>query len=233
MPTFSELVTNVKGRTNLTNESSYDVLIRTWINDAQQDIASRYLWSFLRTTDEITTVASQSQYELTVEGIIYNMRDVDNDTSLTYVDDLDFDKSQPNPTQTGIPTTYRVFDYIQNDPSLPAYPQFELYPIPDAAYSVISKVFVRPPDLSGDDDVSIFPKVFHRLLVHYAANVVFSARNDVRAIEQKDLYESGLADCVNQFSAVPVDRIETLRSIDDSTTSGRVRLPAGFGPVVF
>ena len=57
MATFSQMLTNVKGRCSIQQETQFDSLIRTWLNDAQRNLSTRFLWGFLKDLQDLATVA--------------------------------------------------------------------------------------------------------------------------------------------------------------------------------
>lgn len=229
MATFGSLLTNVKYRCSIQNESSYDTALKLWLNDGQRDILNRYLWDFTRTYEDISTVASTVTYTLTNPGVIYDVRNTTSLIPLSYLGDLDFDRLFPNQSATGTPRYFRSSGQTQTSSSTQSLPTISLYPIPDAVYTIRVRFNQRFSDLSDSADISAIPATYHELLVNYACNVFFSSQGDNRAIEYYTKYENGLAAMAEQLNAQPVSKIDILRSTDDAYGGDVVRLPSSYG----
>lgn len=122
--------------------------ITRWVNWAQRYLSDLHTYEEMRDKFTGATVVGQTDY-----GFPTNMKDIytvnlqntSSSSTLKYVPARLFDSMIPYPSivGTGQPTHY--VDYGKN---------FELYPIPDAIYSIIMRASIYPSDLSLSTDVS-------------------------------------------------------------------------------
>jgi hypothetical protein len=179
-------------------------------------------------SENVTTVASTDTYSLTSDCLVYDVRDSTNTFRLSFLRDIDFDTWYTTQTETGVPRFYRMFGQTKASADVEAVPNIQFYPIPGDVYTIVVKSFKRLSDMVNDTDISEIPTAYHELLIHYAANIFFSARGDVRSVEHHDQYENKLADMVAQFGGMPTDNIDVVRSLDNSTSGPILRFPSSF-----
>lgn len=226
--TLGSLLTNLKGRCGLQNDSTFDTLLRSWINDGQRNITTRFLWPFLNQSETVTTSDGTDAYQLTADCLVYDVRDTTNVFTLRFLPDIEFDRMYVQQTQTGVPRFYRLFGQTKVSDSTAAVPNLQLYPIPGGTYSLTVKSYKRLADMTDSAQISEVPEAYHELMIHYAANIYFSSRGDNRAVEHFDQYENKLADMVQQLGGMPTDRIDVVRSTDYMAEDTRVRFPYNF-----
>lgn len=226
--TYAQLLTNLKGRVGLSNISTYDSLLKMWLNDGQRNITTRFLWNFLQQQETVTTVAADDSYDLSADCLVYDVRDSSNSLRLSFMRDIDFDTMYSTQSESGAPRFYRMFGQTKSSESTEAVPKIQFYPIPDDAYLIIVKSYGRLDDMVNGTDISAIPAVYHELMIHYAANIYFSSRGDARSVEQFDLYENKLADMVSQLGGIPTDNIDVVRSMDSNISTPFLRFPSNF-----
>lgn len=173
--TYLNLVNSVLRRlredevTNV-SESAYSKMIGDFVNDAKDLIETAWDWSALRTTQTITTSASDYTYSLTGTGNEGKVFRIINDTSnleLQYQTQAWFDDKYLIQTPaTGAPEYY-TFSGVDSN----ADTQIDLYPTPDGVYSLKVKLVKRNVALSSDTDVLAVPS---SPVVHMA--IALSAR---------------------------------------------------------
>lgn len=227
--TFAQMLTNVKGRCSIQQETQFDSLIRTWLNDAQRNLSTRFLWDFLMDYQDLTTVSGTEEYVLSQPCLVYDVTDRTNFVALRFVRQMEFDRYNPQAAAQGVSYFYRMAGQSKSGASSVALPKLQLYPVPGGTYTVRVRYYRRPADMAADTDVSEFPDVFHEGIVNYACSTYLDGRNDSRAVGKMDLYENQLMDLVAQFQAVPADEIDVLRGTDDQPSLGIVQLPPQFG----
>lgn len=138
------------------SESSYSKLIGDFVNDARLEVENAWNWSSLRTTLTLTTAADIFNYELNGSKNNFNVIDVLNDTSnmfMQYKSGQEFDKLflAQEPTAKGSPIYYN-WNGVSNDGDT----QVDIYPIPDAVYTIRFNVLLRNIDLVNDgDDINV------------------------------------------------------------------------------
>jgi hypothetical protein len=138
------------------SETSYSKLIGDFVNDARLEVENAWNWSSLRTTLTLTTSADVFNYELNGSKNNFNVIDVLNDTTnmfMQYKSGQEFDKLflAQEPTAKGAPIYYN-WNGVSNDGDT----QVDIYPIPDAVYTIRFNVLLRNTDLVADgDDINV------------------------------------------------------------------------------
>jgi hypothetical protein len=173
--TYKDLVNNVLRRlreTEVTSvqTNSYSKLIGDLVNDAKDLVENSWDWSALRTTLTITTTSGVFNYSLT--GSQNNIKELNvlNDTSnlpMIYQTNNWFDSQflLGNPV-SGAPVYY-TYNGVDTDGDT----LIDIYPKPDAVYSLRFNCALRNGDLSADTDTIKIPAM---PVVHLA--VAFAAR---------------------------------------------------------
>jgi len=232
MSTFLELQQDVASRTN--ESSSTDMAnYRRWINAGERNITRRFLWPFLKSETTVSTVASTDTYDLTA-GIfrIYSVRDTTNLRPIAYQREMQFDRAYGNGTASGVPYIYMLPGQAKALSTSQPQQKIQFYPIPSAVYSIKVRYFAEVTAMSNDSDIPTIPDEFHELLVDYACRIHFGRKNDARSKAHYDLFEDGLMQMVDQFGALPADRIDYLRNKESVGWAGMpmpmVTLPPNF-----
>jgi hypothetical protein len=159
--TYLEIVNSVLRRLRerevaSVSESSYSKLIGDFVNDARNEVETAWNWSALRTTLTLTTTADIFNYELNGSQNNFTLIDVINDTDnqfMEYRPSTWFDNAFLNQgSVTGSPTYYN-FNGVSNDGDT----QVDIYPIPDAVYTIRFNVTLRNQDMSTDGNTLYVP----------------------------------------------------------------------------
>jgi len=230
MPNFLEQISDVKERCGIRNDSSYDTAIKRALNNGQRAFTTRFLWDFLKKTEDVTTVASTEEYTLAAPCVVYNARNTTSNTPLSYITSDELDRYDANHSASGSPRFYIISGQTKASTNVAATPNISLYPIPSGVYTIRVRSYKRLADLTGNSDISEIPEDFQEFMVHYACNVIMSGRNDARASSHYDQSENILISAAEQLGAVPSMHIHTLRSQDEVNVSGDLaRLPSNFG----
>ena len=133
------------------SETAYSKLIGDFVNDARNEVETAWSWSGLRTTLTLTTTANIFNYELNGSQNNFTVLDVINDTSdqfMEYRPGSWFDNAfLTQGTVLGAPEYYN-FNGVANDGDT----QVDIYPIPDAVYTIRFNVVLRNQDMTGDGD---------------------------------------------------------------------------------
>lgn len=201
LTTYLDLVNNVLIRLRETTVSSvgdtpYSSLIGVLVNDAKREIEDAYQWSALESTIVLPTVAGQREYTLTGSGRRFRVADVLNNTEDIFMQQAD---------GTWINRQYYLAD-VQN--AAPIYYNFvgldsngdtsvELWPQPDAVYSLRFNLYIPQADLSNNADTVKVPAHLVQLLAH--ANAV-AERGEDGGQSFSELYQKyrlALADAIS------------------------------------
>lgn len=180
LTTYLDLVNNVLIRLRETTVSSvgdtpYSSLIGVLVNDAKREIEDAYQWSALESTIVLPTVAGQREYTLTGSGRRFRVADVLNNTEDIFMQQAD---------GTWINRQYYLAD-VQN--AAPIYYNFvgldsngdtsvELWPQPDAVYSLRFNLYIPQVDLVNNADTVKVPHHLVQMLAH--ANAVAERGED-------------------------------------------------------
>lgn len=180
LTTYLDLVNNVLIRLRETTVSSvgdtpYSSLIGVLVNDAKREIEDAYQWSALESTIVLPTVAGQREYTLTGSGRRFRVADVLNNTEDIFMQQAD---------GTWINRQYYLAD-VQN--AAPIYYNFvgldsngdtsvELWPQPDAVYSLRFNLYIPQADLANNADTVKVPPHLVQMLAH--ANAVAERGED-------------------------------------------------------
>ena len=146
-------VTTVQGTGN---SNSYARLIGDFVNEAKSQVEAAWDWSSLRTTLTVTTIPDVFNYELNGSQNNFKVLNVLNDSN-NYVMDYKpgswFDEQfLLNTFPTGSPVYYNF-----NGVGVDGDTLVDLFPIPDAAYTIRFNVTQRNLPLSADSDRILIP----------------------------------------------------------------------------
>jgi hypothetical protein len=168
-----------------TSDSTYATLMRRFVDLAVQEVENSWDWHNLRATAEATTSVDTYRYILTDVGhysTILQVTSTDSAGNTYILKPLNFNRMtryfRDSTLQTGQPVWYSIAGYDTNDD-----PIFDVYPVPDAAYTLKFDHIARTTDDLTDSDTLTVP--------HWP--VIFNAY--ARAIEERG--ESGSISAVS------------------------------------
>ena len=159
--TYLNLVNNVLKRlrertVNSVSESAYSELIGVLVNDAKSEVENAWNWSALRNTLTLTTSSGIFNYELNGTGNNFSVMDVvseDGNFFMEYRTQHDFNQFYLNQTPTsGIPRYYN-FNGVSSDGDT----LVDVYPKPDAVYTIYFNIIQRTEDLTNNSDSLTVP----------------------------------------------------------------------------
>ena len=177
--TYLELVNGVLRRlredqVSAVDQNPYSLLIGDLVNDAKRIVEDAWDWSALRTTLTISTTADIFNYVLVGSGNRIKIIDVINDTSnwfMTYKDTHWMDNAFLNQTPPKSSPTFYNFNGVDSNGDT----QIDLYPIPNAVYTIRVNCVQRNPDLSADTDNLLIP---HMPVLHMALALAARERGE-------------------------------------------------------
>ena len=200
MATYLDVVNNVLKRlreptVTSVGDTDYSAMIGVLINDSKREIEDAYDWNALTDTLTADTTASVFNYVLVGSGTRFRVIDVLNDTN--------------NCTLSYAPTTWMNRQYLTTDyqESQPSYYNFngvnsdgdtqvDLYPVPDAAYSIRFNLVIPQVDLVNDNDRILVPSHLVEMLTYAKAIAERGDDAGVQTSEAYQLYRLSLADAV-------------------------------------
>lgn len=139
-------------------ESDYSNLVGKLVNDAKREVEDAWNWEALKTTISAATSSGTVSYSLTGAGMRFRILEAINDTSdwflverpASFITENIMLNPQP---QSGSPEYYAVNGVDTNGDI-----QVDVYPIPDAAYTIRFNGFATEPELSSNTDTTSLPK---------------------------------------------------------------------------
>ena len=143
-----EIRTRVRSCIKRESTSLSDSTVDSYINQSQRGIARLHTFSEMYKTEETVTVASQKHYTYPERmKNIFSIRLIDNGSSrkLIRVDSRRFDDLVPYPENLSEARSTHYIDFGT---------YFEVYPIPDAIYSLYMRISKFPKALTADSDES-------------------------------------------------------------------------------
>lgn len=188
--TYLELVNGVMRRLReptvaTVTSNDYSTLIGDFVNDAKVTVENAWDWSTLRTTISINTVASTKNYALTGTGWQGKQLNVINDTSnwvMEYRTADWFDEKYYIDGQTsGAPRYYTFGETDANGDQT-----IDLYPLPDAAYTIRFDAVVRNDRLSADSDVLEIP---YMPVLHLALALAARERGETGGTSTQEYFQ--------------------------------------------
>ena len=190
--TYLELVNAVLRRlrekeVTTVNQTSYSKLIGDFVNEAKAEVENAWDWSSLRTTLAVNTTPNVFNYELNGTQNNFKVLDAWNDTS-----NIELQMKSASwfnnellmaPPQAGIPAFYNF-----NGVSADGDAQVDIYPIPDATYSILFNVSLRNITLSADADVINIPS---RPVILLALAMAIEERGEDGGKQSLNAYQMG------------------------------------------
>ena len=167
-------------------------MIGDFVNDAKLLVQNSWNWSQLRTTFEITTVASTQNYALTGTDSHGRLLFLYNDTSnwrMTQRSAEWFaDKEYLQDSSEGAPTDFRFAEDDSNGDQT-----IDLYPTPDAVYTLRAELTLPQTELTTGTDDILVPEM---PVVHLAVALAARERGETGGTSVAEYF-----DIANQFLA--------------------------------
>lgn len=191
--TYLNLVNNVLRRlredeVSNVQDTTYSKMVGDFVNDAKRAVEDAWDWSALRTTLSVDTTEDIFSYILTGSANRVKVLHAYNDTSdwdLQYQTPIWFDrKYMMSPVESGSPRYY-VFNGVNASGDT----QVEVYPKPDAAYTIRFNVIQRQADLSENTDQLSVPAM---PVIHLAIALLARERGETGGTAAQEYF--GIAD---------------------------------------
>lgn len=198
--TYLNLVNNVLRRLRedevaSVTSTTYSKMVGDFINDAKKIVEDAWDWSGLRTTLTVTTSAGTFNYILTGSQNKIKLLDVINDTSnlfMSYQTQHWFNNKYLNQDPLSGAPEYYTFNGVDSNGDT----QVDLYPKPDATYTLRFNCIQRNPDLSANTDDLIIPS---QPVIHMAVALLARERGETggtSAAEYFAIADKFLADAI-------------------------------------
>ena len=133
------------------NDTPYSAMIGVFVNDAKREVEDAADWNTLSSTITVTTTADTYNYTLTNAGTRFRVIDVLNDTSNVVVRQAPATwLNQQFILGTTTPNTPIYYGFNGVDSSDDT--QVDLFPIPNAAYTIRFNLIIPQDDLVNNSD---------------------------------------------------------------------------------
>lgn len=226
--TYLQLVNSVLMRlgksqiTDFTGQTgdTWGGIVRTFLNEAQREIAKEHDWSTLYTSGTFTT--SNRTYDLSASfsnfGREIDLTDTSNRIVLEPVAIRVIDAEDPDQSQAGSPTRYTI-----------QYPNL-LFNRTPTSVAFRLRYLKRATDLSLVSDVSLLPEYCDLTMVWWAVWQLAASREDNqdRGETARDIFDKSLARAIGQDRR-RMDRLYRLGALYPWPTDGTARPPANLG----
>lgn len=177
--TYLNLVNNVLRRmreeeVSSVSSTTYGKMVSDYVNDAKRIVEDSWDWSGLRTTITITTSDDVYTYALTGGQNRIKELSVINDTSnrfMEYKTSTFFDEKRYISEELKGSPTY----YTYNGVDASGDTQIDVYPTPDAAYTIRFTCVKRQGDLTSNDDQMTVPAM---PVIHLAVALLARERGE-------------------------------------------------------
>jgi len=200
--TYLQLVNKVlvrlrENEVSTVSENNYSKLIGEYVNDAKRDVQNTWDWTGLRNTLTVDTQANVFNYVLTDADNTIKILDVTNDSQncfLRYQTSRWFDEAFLDfPSVPKGTTQFYSFNGING---------VDLYPIPDAEYTLRFNVVLRTKDFTADTDVLTVPST---PVIQLATAMAARERGETGGASAAELFaiaDSTLADAIAMDAAL-------------------------------
>jgi hypothetical protein len=191
--TYLNLVNNVLRRlredeVSNVQDTAYSKMVGDFVNDAKRAVEDAWDWSALRTTLSVDTTEDIFSYILTGSAnrvkVLHAYNDTD-DWDLQYQTPIWFDKKYMMQDVVEGSPKYYVFNGVNTNGDT----QVEVYPKPDAAYTLRFNVIQRQADLSENTDQLSVPAM---PIIHLAVALLARERGETGGTAAQEYF--GIAD---------------------------------------
>ena len=201
LPSLLSLVNDVLVRmrepeVSTVNENVLSKLVSKYVNDAKRQVEDAYNWNALTTTLTATTTADVFNYVMVGTGSRFKVIEIYNNTNRAFLSPKTSKEmtaafiSSESP-QPGVPAYYN-FNGIDNNGDT----QVDLFPIPDAAYTIFCNLYVPQEELLLDADTMFVPKEPVVLLAYARSLVERGEDGGLNSSEAYALYKAALSDYI-------------------------------------
>lgn len=171
--TYLQLVNNVlvrlrENEVSSVSDTPYSSLIGIFVNDAKREIENATMWQINNQTIVVPTVAGQRNYSITGSGQRFRVHQVLNDTEDIVVRQVDanwLDKQYFLATVQNAAPIYYNFSGVDSNGDT----KVDLWPQPDAVYSLRFDLNIPQADLTVNSDTINVPAHLVQLLAYAKA----------------------------------------------------------------
>ena len=140
------------------NENDYSALIGKLVNDAKREVEDAWNWEALKTTISVSTSSNVVSYSLTGAGTRFRILEAINDTGDWFMVERPASFMTENIILNPEPNAGSPEYYAINGVDINGDIQVDVYPKPDAAYTLRFNGFVPEAELVNNTDTTSLPK---------------------------------------------------------------------------
>lgn len=181
------------------NDTAYSKLISKYVVDAQRQVEDSYNWNALSNTLTMNTVANLFNAVLVGSGVRFRLIDVIDDTNnrvLKYRSSKEMNDLFLNQEQKKGPPEYFNFNGVSPEGDT----QVDLYPIPDAVYTIRFNIIQPQDPLQFDADKLLVPAEPVIFLAYAKALAERGEDGGMSTSEAYQLFQQSLADHISNES---------------------------------
>lgn len=199
LPTYIDLVNDVLVRmrepeVTSVQENNISKLVGKHINDAKRQVENAFSWNALTSTLTVPTVSGTSNYTLTGSGQRFKILSVRNSTQSIMMKGIPLVNMKEWLDVSPVPTGASSYFCIAGVNSSTGDSKVDLYPVPDAVYSIKFETYIPQADLVNDGDTLQIP--YEPVVLGAFARALVERGEDggLNSSEAYALYRSSLAD---------------------------------------
>lgn len=200
MATYVNVVNNVLTRlreptVTSVQDTTYAKLIGLMVNDAKREVEDAYDWNACGATVTLTTVAGTYNYTLTDSKTRFRVIDVLNDSSnlpMLYATTTWMNRQFLLATPVQGSPYYYNFNGVSNNGDT----QVDIFPVPNAVYTVRFNLTIPQDDLASDTTKLLVPSHLVEQLAYSKAIAERGEDAGVSSLEAYSLYRNSLADAI-------------------------------------
>jgi hypothetical protein len=198
--TYLEMVNDVLARLRVqqvgsVNDTDYSKLIGKFVNDAKRQVEDAFDWNVLRQAITVTTSPAVASYSLVGSGQKFRELDVLNTSNYYPMRNITFSEMQQylqmGPPSQSAPVYYNYNGFDSNYDT-----KIDLFPVPDAAYTILFNLVVPQAALTSDSTVILVPEEIVQQNAFARAIVERGEDGGLNSSEAYQLYRSMLSDYV-------------------------------------
>jgi hypothetical protein len=198
--TYLEMVNDVLARlrspqVGSVNDTDYSKLIGKFVNDAKRQVEDAFDWNVLRQAITVTTTAGVASYSLVGSGQKFRELNVLNTSNYYPMRNTTFSAMQKY-LQMGTPSQSAPVYYNYNGFDVSYDTKVDLFPVPDATYTVLFNLVVPQAALVNDSDVIWIPEEIVQQNAFARAIVERGEDGGLNSSEAYQLYRSMLSDYI-------------------------------------
>ena len=200
MATYLDVVNNVLRRlrepvVSSVTDTDYSSMIGVLVNDAKREVEDAADWNALTQTLTAVTSANIFNYVLVGSRTRFRVMDVLNDSddfAMRYAPSTWMNRMFMLDTQQPGKPLYYNFNGVDNNGDT----QVDIYPIPDAAYTLRFNLIIPQADLNLDTDRILVPDHLVSMLAYSKAIAERGEDSGLLSSEAYQMYRLALADAV-------------------------------------